>query len=141
MMREAKPEDIAEIKKIEDESYSRPWSEEELLNDMRKELSYFYVYELDGVISGYVIIYKILDEAEIASIAVSKRHRGKGFGRYILKDILEIIKPVKTVYLEVEQTNEPALALYRSFGFNINGNIKNYYGNNRDAYRMSLNLF
>ena len=44
----------------------------------------------------------------------------------------------KTITLKVNQGNNKAISLYKSFGFCIVSNIPKYYGD-EDAYVMSLN--
>lgn len=42
-----------------------------------------------------------------------------------------------SITLEVNEENEPAIKLYKKYGFNILGKRKNYYNNMHDAYIMT----
>ena len=69
----------------------------------------------------------MLDEGCLTSIAVREDKRGKGFGKKLLEFALKESKAA-SVYLEVMKTNEPAIALYNSCGFEKIGERKKYYG-------------
>lgn len=57
--------------------------------------------------------------AEIGSIVVDPAHRGRGFGRRIVKGLMSWAKAQECgeAYLQVDQTNAVAIALYGSLGF------------------------
>ena len=75
---------------------------------------------------------------EIITIEVHPNFRNKGIGSLLLEFTLEFAKKQKSraVTLHVEHTNQPALTLYKKFGFEIEAKIPHYYGKNRDAYFM-----
>lgn len=80
-------------------------------------------------VSGFAMLRLAGDEAELLTIAVDPKKRGKGLGRALLTagfaDLT--MSPVRTMFLEVDETNAPAIALYRSFGFTEIGKRKGYY--------------
>ena len=57
--------------------------------------------------------------AIIGNVVVDENHRGKGYGRMLCESLLFCLKKegVHTAYLQVVQTNTPALKLYASLGF------------------------
>lgn len=59
------------------------------------------------------------DEYYISAIAVDERHRRKGIGSLLLGHSIENARDhnCRNVLLEVEGGNEPAIGLYRKFGF------------------------
>ena len=69
------------------------------------------------------------DEAEILSIAVAASHRGRGLSRNLLLTHLGHLagRGVRTVFLEVEENNQPARRLYQGAGFAIAGRRERYY--------------
>lgn len=71
----------------------------------------------DIVACGYGAVEN--DHVGFFDIVVEKGHRRKGYGRTIMNGIIGEAKRqgVKTGYLQVVQTNEAALNLYRSLGF------------------------
>jgi [ribosomal protein S18]-alanine N-acetyltransferase len=82
-----------------------------------------------GAIEGFVILQFAADEAEILTLAVAEERRRQGAASLLLEAILSACeeKSVSSIYLEVAEGNEPAVQLYRKFGFKIIASRKNYY--------------
>jgi ribosomal-protein-alanine N-acetyltransferase len=80
-------------------------------------------------ISGFAMLRLAEDESELLTIAVDPKSRGRGLGRALLAAAFSdlAMSPVKTMFLEVDETNTPAIALYRGFGFTEIGKRKAYY--------------
>ncbi len=129
-------------------SFARPWStlEFERLLSERGVVG-------DGVFlgsaakpSGFVLSRIVLDEAEILTVAIAPEARGRGLSIPLLERHLDELahRAVRNVYLEVEEGNEPALALYRRFGFKETGRREGYYqkpdGSRVAALTMTLDL-
>ena len=68
---------------------------------------------------GFAVSRIAADEAEILSIAVAASHRGRGLSRDLLLTHLGHLagRGVRTVFLEVEENNQPARRLYERAGF------------------------
>lgn len=94
-------------------------------------------------IVGYCGSYISCDEAEIVNVAVEKCERKKGIGRQMLLELLEnnAALGVTAFMLEVRVSNTPAIALYQSLGFQIEGTRRRFYENPvEDAYMMGIRL-
>ncbi|WP_332713157.1 ribosomal protein S18-alanine N-acetyltransferase [Pelagibacterium mangrovi] len=80
-------------------------------------------------ISGFAMLRLAEDESELLTIAVDPKSRGRGLGRALLGAAFSdlTMSPVKTMFLEVDETNAAAIALYRGFGFTEIGKRKAYY--------------
>ncbi len=78
---------------------------------------------------GYAVSRRVLDEAEILTVAVDPALRGRGIGRKILRVHLPRLgrHGVGAVFLEVGETNGLALRLYSSLGFEEIGRRQGYY--------------
>ncbi len=80
-------------------------------------------------IAGFMILQLASEEAELLSIVVAPRWRGKGLGAALLRagfdDLMNT--PIMRMFLEVDEANEPALKLYRQFGFAEVGKRKGYF--------------
>lgn len=75
-------------------------------------------------------------EYEVHTIGVDPAYQGRGVGRRLLDELLEFADG-GVVYLEVRTDNEPAIALYRSTGFQQVGLRRRYYRvSGADAYTM-----
>lgn len=80
-------------------------------------------------VTGFVLSRLAADTAEMLTIAVAPRARGRGLGTVLLTNHLAILaaKGAKSFFLEVEADNKAALALYRRFDFRQVGERKAYY--------------
>jgi len=78
-------------------------------------------------------------EGRIASVAVDPGNRGKGVGKALLTACERRLlgKGVREFTLEVETSNEAAVALYLGQGYQLKGIVKDYYSKGRDAYIMT----
>ena len=87
---------------------------------------------------GYGIVLVAADQGELANIAVVATYRGRGVGRLLLNDLLERARAagVRQLFLEVRVSNEAALRLYASAGFEEVGRRPNYYQAPREDARV-----
>ena len=83
-----------------------------------------------------------LDEAHITNIAVKAGNRGNGIGTLLMAELISRARllGIKYMTLEVKDGNAPAIALYKSFGFTVEGVRPRYYNNQYDALIMWLSL-
>ncbi|MEI2736042.1 MAG: GNAT family N-acetyltransferase [Rhodoblastus sp.] len=93
-------------------------------------------------LSGFVLSRRAVDEAEILTIAVDPHARGSGIGTALLGGHLSRLSRlgVSTLFLEVDEANAPALALYRRFGFQQVGRRAAYYAKADGARANALIL-
>ena len=122
--------DVPEVLALEQLCYSDPWPASAfvaLTDDAR--VFFAVARRSDGALAGYVVGWFVLDEGEIANLAVTPVERGKGLGTAMLDAVLSDAgrRGVTTVYLEVRRSNAAALKLYRSRGFEQVGMRKGYY--------------
>ncbi|WP_428671522.1 GNAT family N-acetyltransferase [Roseibium sp.] len=94
---------------------------------------------------GFLILRKAADEAEVITIAVHPRQRGRGIGKKLMDAGLFRLygDRCEQVFLEVDAANEAALLLYRGLGFKEVGQRKGYYsdsGGDGTALVMRLDL-
>lgn len=106
-------------------------------NDPYEKVIIYSKEKIIGILS-YSIIY---ERGEINYIVTIPGYRNQGIGRALLKSALDDIKDsgCTAVSLEVEETNESAIQLYKSEGFEIKAIRKKYYGKH-DAYLMIKEL-
>jgi ribosomal-protein-alanine N-acetyltransferase len=92
--------------------------------------------------AGLLIARKATDEAELLTLAVAPGCRRWGLGKALLKTAVATLREAgaKTLFLEVEDGNEAALGLYRSFGAVAVGRRPGYYEHGADAAIFSLAL-
>ncbi|MCD6322572.1 MAG: ribosomal protein S18-alanine N-acetyltransferase, partial [Clostridiales bacterium] len=77
------------------------------------------------------------------NIAVKEDYRRQGIGQDMLKILFDLAKElnVKTMMLEVRESNDGAIAMYEKAGFIKVGRRKKYYSDNlEDAIVMNKDL-
>lgn len=121
--------DIEQVAAIEKEVFSMPWSEKSFSESLTGGNALFVVAEKDGVIAGYCGMYISFEEGNITNVAVAPQYRRQGIAAQIIDYILKLAseKGITKVFLEVRETNIPAISLYESFGFEKSGIRKNFY--------------
>jgi ribosomal-protein-alanine N-acetyltransferase len=90
-------------------------------------------------IVGFVGMWLAFDEAHITTICVDSEHRGQGLGELMLLCMVDeaAARGANWLTLEVRVSNEGAQALYRKYGFSVQGTRRRYYSdNNEDALIM-----
>jgi ribosomal-protein-alanine N-acetyltransferase len=89
---------------------------------------------------GFIISRRVLEEAEILSVAVAGSRRGKGLARQLLDLHLRRLAGLgaRTVFLEVDEGNQPARRLYRRAGFRNVGRREGYYPAGQGAAALIL---
>ena len=147
-IRKAKISDLEAIKEIEDESFINPFTKEDLLYEISQNpVSNFLVLEKDGLVVGFIDYWVTFDSATIDQIAVKKSEkkseRNQGFAKILLEKSINDLKELGEVSfftLEVRASNEPAINLYKSFGFQKVTIKEKYYDDGEDAIYMIKGL-
>ena len=105
-----------------------PWSEKQFIGASKGQ--YFNAETVvEGEFAGYFIAMQVLDEITLMDIAVTPARRGQGIGRDLLVHLIDCsrARQGQTIWLEVRASNQPALALYQTMGFEQLSVRKNYY--------------
>ncbi|MGV6874496.1 GNAT family N-acetyltransferase [Pseudochelatococcus sp. B33] len=112
-------------------SFARPWDTLELERMIAADTIYSDGVFLgtDTALLGFALSRLVADEAEILTLAIDLGTRGQGAGWTLLSAHLDRLSRAGTraVFLEVDEGNEPALALYRRAGFAEIGRRPGYY--------------
>lgn len=135
-------EHLKQMAEIEREAFDQPWTVNMFIPEVEDENANYVVGVRGDEVICYGGFHKILDEAHITNIAVKKGERGRGIGKFLMSELLSRAKilGVKSVTLEVRSDNIPALNMYESFGFRVEGVRKKYYNNMYDALIMWLSF-
>lgn len=125
----AGPRDAARLAQIHAASFHRGWGENEFETMLTERNTLVQRLTLGRKTIGFVISRIGADEAEILSVALDPYHRGRGLSRDLLLIHLGHLagRGVRTVFLEVEENNQPARKLYERHGFATVGRRERYY--------------
>ena len=135
-------EHLSGVAAIESECFSEPWSQSSL-ELLLLERNFGVVALCKERVVGYGGMTTVLDEGAVTNIAVNKDFRHKGIGRHIVLKMLSVAESmgVKQVFLEVRESNAPAISLYTSLGFEACGIRKGFYKNpSENAIQMKKEL-
>ncbi|GAA1563000.1 MULTISPECIES: GNAT family N-acetyltransferase [Brevibacterium] len=82
-----------------------------------------------SALAGWIVMSTAGGEADVMTIATTEAGRGQGIGRRLLQAGTDwaLSRGAEVVHLEVDEHNESALGLYRSFGFSEWGRRPDYY--------------
>ena len=134
---------LKEIAFIERKSFSKPWLEDQIKNDILSEIdSENWVYITDERVLGYIFGWKLMDEYHINNFAVHPDYLRRKIGTQLIQHLISllILKNINLILLEVSVNNIPAQKCYKSFGFTSVGVRKDYYSKGDDAILYNLNL-
>ena len=125
------------------------WSDKDLRHHMHSEYSWtcFVTSPTNNFfhqLQGFLLLRVIDDEAEILSLSVKKIVRRNGIGKYLIEQAkrFSTLHQLKSILLEVAETNQDAVAFYKKQGFLKIGIRNNYYvfsgKNKKNALIMHL---
>ena len=125
------------------------WSDKDLRHHMHSEYSWTCFVTLPAnsfvhQLQGFLLLRVIGDEAEILSIGVKKRVRRNGIGKYLIEQAkrFSTLHQLRSILLEVAETNRNAFGFYKKQGFLKIGIRNNYYvfsgKNKKNALIMQL---
>ncbi len=147
ILRPMELKDVEQVYAIDVQSFSLPWSERSYRFELTENpTSHPWVAELVNSRSqlqvvGMAVVWIILDEAHIATIATHPAFRRQGIGRRLLARAMEdaAVSGAIKAYLEVRRSNLGAQRLYERFGFAVTGVRPRYYlDTQEDALLMTL---
>ena len=132
-------EHIGAIAALERECFSIPWSENSLLAELNRPGGVFLVACRGGEVLGYLGMNRVLEEGYIDNVAVFPQYRRQGVASALLRELTAYGEREGMAFLtlEVRPSNQAALALYESHGFQKAGERKNFY---RDPVENALLL-
>lgn len=143
-VRRMEPADLESVIAIDQQSFSLPWPENAFSTELNNPNARCWVLGDKSSVFGFAVLWVILDEAHVATIAINKEHRGLGLSYLLLKSALQSAyeEGCRISYLEVRESNQTAISLYQKFGFEIAGARKGYYKDNHEnALLMTLTEF
>lgn len=129
VIRLAESRDLPQVVDIERASFSDPWSLTAFRSALHEARLNFHVATCEGAAIGYAVSWCVVDEAELANLAVVPAMRGRGVGAALLDRAIgdARLAGCTVMHLEVRESNTAARALYESRGFGMVGRRKHYY--------------
>lgn len=123
------PSDLDAVIAVEDLSFVQPWSRslfaEELAEPTRR-----YLAAISGeTFCGYGGIMLAGEDAHLLTLAVAPEARQQGVASQLMMELIALARSAgaRHLTLEVRESNDAALELYRKFGFDTAGIRPGYY--------------
>ena len=136
--------DIDSVVAIELQAFTSPWKAETFLGLIGRTGAELWVVEHSRVgVIAYGVLWYLLDQGQLANMAVAPEFLGQGLAARLLDHMLELAcnRGVKSIYLEVRASNERAAELYLGFGFKEISRREDYYDlPKEDARVMRIEL-
>ncbi|MGQ0713282.1 MAG: ribosomal protein S18-alanine N-acetyltransferase [Gemmatimonadaceae bacterium] len=125
----AVPSDIDAVATIEAAAFADPWSRQAFEAALRERHARFRVARSPEGVIGYVIAWFIMDEGEIANLAVAPSARRRGVAIALLDVVIDDARAsgLSRLFLEVRESNAAARALYAARGFKPVARRTRYY--------------
>lgn len=123
--------DADSLAKLHANAFFRGWPAPEFaafLNDPASTPGYIAI-DPKHRLAGFALLRLAADEAELLTIVVAPKWRGNGVGAALVRAMMDdlLMTPVTRLFLEVEDANTAAIALYKGFGFAQVATRKGYY--------------
>lgn len=109
--------------------YGGHWGEQGYRSELTRDSSLVLGGFESSNLIGFGILWRVLEEAHIISLAVHPHHRRQGIARSLLQGLLKEADHQGCAWatLEVRESNHPARNLYESAGFQLLGRRQRYY--------------
>lgn len=125
--------DSPAISAIHREDFARPWTDGEFASLLGQDTVFGFAVRETGrggaAPVGFVLARLAAGEGEILTVAVARTHRRHGLGWRLMDAVLRELhgERAEALFLEVDETNAAAIALYRRLGFIEVGKRPQYY--------------
>lgn len=117
---------IAEEKK----NFSDGWNYDMLVSSFKASRLFGFIAEENGEKTGFITYSVLPPDADVISVYVKKEKRNRGIAAALIFAAIKDVKNMggKKIFLEVRESNFPAINLYAKFGFIQISVRKKYYG-------------
>lgn len=118
-IRRMSEKDIDAVAELEKKIFSSPWSKESIQKAFSLNENIYLVAEEKNEIVGYCGIWTSFETADLCNIAVHPEWRRRGIADEVLAEAFRLCRKsqVEQLLLEVRESNNGAIALYKKNGF------------------------
>lgn len=111
--------------------------------ELARSYALLRVARLGDQVVGFLLAWRAADELHLTDLGVTAAARRRGIARQLVQDLRRLGSEhaSRVVLLEVRESNEPALALYRALAFvELDRRARYYSDTDEDAVVMQLEL-
>ena len=131
--------DLDRVVAVEQTVYSHPWTLGNFKDALKSGYAAFKLEAGEHLI-GYLVAMQVIDEVHLLNITVAPAFQRQGWAHALLQflNLWSLQKEAQCLWLEVRQSNERALKLYKAFGFEQVGLRKDYYPESRTSRESAV---
>jgi ribosomal-protein-alanine N-acetyltransferase len=140
-IRKMQAADLPAVAALDQLSFSQPWPPAAFEVELENPNARCWVAEEENFVTAALVIWRVLDEAHIATIAVHPDFRQRGIGKALLRAGMDAAyaEGARIYHLEVRAGNLAAQKLYANFGYEVVGRRARYYKDNgEDALLLTF---
>ena len=121
--------DLVEVARIEKEIFPMPFSRALFKKFLMQKAYHCFAALVGGKVIGYILYSLVVDEADLANIAVDAHLRRCGVGELLMDKMFDHLRTAGggKIFLEVRPSNTDAQAFYQRLGFLKVGRRPGYY--------------
>lgn len=122
-------QDVEPVSRIEEASFSMPWSPKDFAELVEAEGTLYLVAEADGKTAGCCGVTDISGEGDINNVVVAEAYRGHGIAQALMRELLRQGEAmgIRDFTLEVRVGNATAIHVYEKLGFVSEGIRPGFY--------------
>ena len=126
--------DLDALVELEKTCFAYHWTQEQFLMGLEQGIYVILGTRIDGQLVGYIAFSLIEDEMEILNLAVHPNYRKQKLASALLDRAFVIcrVRGVKKSFLDVKESNDPAIAMYKKYGYEQFGVRKKYYPDTKE---------
>jgi ribosomal protein S18 acetylase RimI-like enzyme len=139
LARKLTADDLPGLVILEKSTEKEPWTVDNFLGEFERPFFLPLGLFINNELAAFLFAWLLPPETHLLKLTVSPRFQGFGLGAGLISILVDLTRRSRgeKILLEVLQTNQKAVTLYRKAGFTIDGRAKNYYLAG-DALFMSL---
>ena len=129
IIRRLQENDIEAISRIEQASFSMPWSPQDFADLLNRPYCTYLVAEVDGILAGSCGMTKLGNEGNIDNVVVAEEFRGRGIAQRLMQELIADgeARGMEAFTLEVRVSNAAAIHVYEKMGFVSEGIRPGFY--------------
>lgn len=134
IIRELELSDIDALSRIEQESFSMPWSAQDFEDLLKRDYCVYLVAKAEEKVIGCAGMTDVCNVGNIDNVVVAKEYRGRGVAQKLVSELLKVGKErgITAFTLEVRVSNAPAIHIYEKAGFVSEGIRPGFYERPRE---------
>lgn len=122
-------EDLDAVMQTENAAYEFPWSRGIFEDCLQVGYPAWVAERANGDMAGHAVMSLAVGEAHVLNLCSHPHYHGMGLGRTLMVTLIDYAygESANRMFLEVRASNQPAIALYQTLGFNDVGRRTGYY--------------